>query len=249
MGTLKTFIAAATLLAAASPMAAQSANVTGTWTASFVTPDRTYPARIELKQDHDTVTGTVGAGSGTEGNKLTGSIKGNDLTFAFSTVDPNGGGRTLAIEVKASISSDGLSGSFNVDAEPTGTFSAKRDESKGSKDTTAPKDSKDSKDPKGAANVEGTWAFTVDLGSITASPTVLFKQDGEALTGTYTSQQYGAFPLKGTVKGNQVQFGFTMSVEGNAIDVVFAGTADGDSLKGTVNYGGIGEGNFTGKKK
>jgi hypothetical protein len=89
----------------------------------------------------------------------------------------------------------------------------------------------------------------VDLGSITATPTVLFKQDGPSLTGTYTSTQYGQFPLKGTVTGDKIDFSFTMSIEGNALDVHFAGTADKDGLKGTVNYGGVGEGTFTGKKR
>ena len=77
----------------------------------------------------------------------------------------------------------------------------------------------------------------------------MFKQDGETLSGEYTSQQYGTFPLKGTVKGNQLQFAFTMTIEGNAIDVVFSGTAEKDAIKGSVNYGGVGEGTFTGTRK
>jgi hypothetical protein len=244
MRTYKMYLAALALTAIAAPAAAQTPNVTGTWTASFVTSERTYPARIQLKQDSDTLSGVVDGGAGTEGNKLTGSIKASDLTFAFSTQDPSGSGRMLAIAVKASVGNDGLTGSFDVDGAPSGTFSAK------------PEAANDAKAPaakaatSGAhADVAGTWAFTVDLGSITASPTVLLKQDAGTLTGTYTSQQYGQFPLKGTVKGNQVQFNLTMSIDGNSLDVVFSGTADKDGLTGTVNYGGIGEGTFTGKKK
>jgi hypothetical protein len=244
MRTYKMYLAALALTAIAAPAAAQTPNVTGTWTASFVTSERTYPARIQLKQDSDTLSGVVDGGAGTEGNKLTGSIEASDLTFAFSTQDPSGSGRMLAIAVKASVGNDGLTGSFDVDGAPSGTFSAK------------PEAANDAKAPaakaatSGApADVAGTWAFTVDLGSITASPTVLLKQDAGTLTGTYTSQQYGQFPLKGTVKGNQVEFNFTMSIDGNSLDVVFSGTADKDGLTGTVNYGGIGEGTFTGKKK
>jgi hypothetical protein len=240
MRTIKTLAVAAVLAALASPAAAQS-SVTGVWTASFVTADRTYPAKIDLKQEKDQLTGTVGGDPSAAPNNLTGTIKGNDLSFSFSTPDPSGSGRVLAIEVKATAGSDGLSGTFTVDGEPTGTFAAKRD----AKD-------KDSKEPKAsgpAADVSGTWAFTVDLGSITATPTVLLKQDGQSLTGTYTSTQYGQFPLKGTVNGDKIDFAFTMSIEGNALDVHFAGTADKDGLKGTVNYGGVGEGTFTGKKR
>ncbi len=245
MRTFKMYVAALALTALAAPAAAQTPNVTGTWTASFVTSERTYPARIQLKQDSDTLSGVVDGGAGTEGNKLTGSIKASDLTFAFSTPDPGGSGRMLAIAVKAAVGSDGLTGSFDVDGAPSGTFSARPE---GAKDAKAPADTKAA--TSGAtADVAGTWAFTVDLGSITASPTVLLKQDAGTLTGTYTSQQYGQFPLKGTVKGNQVEFNFTMSIDGNTLDVVFSGTADKDGLTGTVNYGGIGQGTFTGKKK
>ena len=234
--------AATALCVAAGPAAAQTTNVTGVWRAAFVTPDRTYPARLELKQDGDTLTGTIG--SETEANKLTGSIKASNLTFAFTTRDPNGGDQLLAIAVTAALGADGLTGSFNVGNEPTGTFSAARE---ASKDSIGAKESKESKESK--IDVTGTWALTVDLGTITASPTVVFKQDGEGLTGQYTSPQYGQFPLKGTLKGNQIQFGLTMSIEGNAIDVAFSGTADKDSLKGTVTYGGLGDGTFTAKKR
>jgi hypothetical protein len=259
MRILKTlvFILIGSALTAAAPVCAQSvaaSDVSGMWTASFVTPDHTYPARIELKQDADKVTGAVMAPDGNgDANKVTGSVKGKDVTFAFATPDPGGSGRTLAIEVKATMGSDGLNGSFNVDDAPGGTFAA----TKAPKETNAAKESTQpgaSKEPapamSGAAmDVSGTWALTVDLGSITASPTLLLKQDGGSLTGTYTSQQYGQFPIKGTIKGNQIQFGMTMAIEGNGIDVAFTGTADKDGLKGSVNYGGIGEGTFTGKKK
>jgi hypothetical protein len=229
-------------MAVAAPAAAQSSDVTGVWTADFVTSERTYPARIEFKQDGSTVTGAVGPANG-ETNKLTGTVKEGKLTFAFSTPDPNGGGGILAIEVTASVAAEGLSGSFTVDGDPTGTFSAKRG---AAKPAETPKTDAPAAAP---AAVGGTWSFTVDLGSITASPTVAFKQEGETLTGTYTSQQYGQFPLKGTIKGNDLAFSFTMTIEGNALDVHFTGKVDKDAASGSVNYGGIGDGTFTAKKQ
>ena len=245
MRTLLRLAAVAALLTAvAFPAAAQTTDVTGTWTASFVTQDRTYPARIDLKQEADKLTGSVAGAPGAEPNKVTGTVKASEVTFAFSTQDPSGSGRMLAIEVKATLGSDGLTGSFNVDDAPTGTFSAKKETAK-----TAPSGGSDVKPSGPAADVAGTWAFTVDLGSITASPTVVLKQDGTALTGTYTSPQYGQFPLKGSVAGSAVKFQFTMSIEGNALEVQFTGTAEKDLMKGSVSYGGIGEGTFTAKKK
>jgi hypothetical protein len=239
------FAAAIIALAVATPAVAQTASVTGIWKAEFVTPDRTYPVSLDLKQDGDKLTGTLGAE--TDRPKLTGSVQGTNISFAFQTRNPNGGGDLLAIAVKGSIASDGLTGEFTVNDGPGGTFSAKRDtDSKTS--PTMPADASKA-DSATKQDVTGTWAATVDLGAIQASPTIAFKQDGEAVTGQYTSQQYGQFPLKGTMKGNQIEFGFTMTIEGNSIEASFSGTVDKDSMKGTVSYGGLADGTFTAARK
>jgi hypothetical protein len=239
------FAAVLMALAAAVPAVAQTASVTGTWKAEFVTPDRTYPARLDLKQDGDTLTGTLGAD--TDSPKVTGSVQGTNISFSFQTRNPNGGGDLLAIAVKGSIASDGLTGEFTVNDGPGGTFAAKRD----TDSKTSPAKPADASKADAAAkqDVTGTWAATVDLGAIQASPTIAFKQDGETLTGQYTSQQYGQFPLKGTMKGNQIDFGFTMTIEGNTIEASFSGTVDKDSMKGTASYGGLADGTFTAARK
>ena len=85
---------------------------------------------------------------------------------------------------------------------------------------------------------------------MTATPALSLKQDGEKLTGEYVSAQYGKSPLKGTVKGAEVTFTFTMSVEGNGIDVTYTGTVDKDgAIAGSVNYGDAMTGRFTATKK
>ena len=101
-----------------------------------------------------------------------------------------------------------------------------------------------------AVNVTGTWTFTVEAGQGSGNPTLTFKQDGEKLTGHYSSQTLGEADLTGTVKGSAIQFAFNANVQGNAIDVVYAGTVDGGTMKGTVNMaGGQLSGTFTGKKQ
>ena len=101
-----------------------------------------------------------------------------------------------------------------------------------------------------AVNVTGTWTFTVETGQGSGNPTLTFKQDGEKLTGHYSSQTLGEADLTGTVKGSAIQFAFNASVQGQQIDVVYAGTVDGGTMKGTVNMaGGQLSGTFTGKKQ
>jgi hypothetical protein len=98
-------------------------------------------------------------------------------------------------------------------------------------------------------DVSGTWALTVETTLGTGTPSVTFKQDGEKLTGTYSSQIFGEQQVAGTVKGNAINFSFTGAVEGTSITVSYSGTVEKDTMKGTVTLGDLGEGTFTGKKK
>jgi streptogramin lyase len=99
-------------------------------------------------------------------------------------------------------------------------------------------------------DVTGTWAFEVQTEAGTGTPQVTFKQDGEKLTGVYSSQLLGQLELIGSVKGQAIQFTLAANVQGNALEVVFSGTVDDSaSMKGKVTFTGVGEGSFTGKRK
>jgi hypothetical protein len=97
-----------------------------------------------------------------------------------------------------------------------------------------------------AADISGTWNATVNLGDQTGSPTFVFKQDGEKLTGTY-SGALGDAQLRGTVKGNEISFDFDAS----GITVHYAGKLDaaGKKIEGTVDYGGQASGTFTATRR
>ena len=99
------------------------------------------------------------------------------------------------------------------------------------------------------ADVAGTWNITVDFGGTGGTPTVTFKQDGEKLTGTYSSQVFGEQKVTGTIKGNAITFEFTGTIEGNSVKVTYNGTVDKSTMKGKVNLGDAAEGTFTATKK
>jgi hypothetical protein len=100
-----------------------------------------------------------------------------------------------------------------------------------------------------AADVAGTWKLTVKMSAGTGTPTLVLQQDGENLTGTYTGR-FGASPIKGTLKGNAIEFSFTVTGPmGGSGDVTYQGTVDGASMSGTVNLGPMGDGTFTGTKQ
>lgn len=99
-------------------------------------------------------------------------------------------------------------------------------------------------------DVTGKWAFTVQTEAGTGEPTVTLKQEGEKLTGHYSSPTLGEADLTGTVKGQQIQFSFTANAQGTSLEVKYSGTVESkDALKGTVDLGGLGSGTFTAKRQ
>ena len=99
------------------------------------------------------------------------------------------------------------------------------------------------------ADVAGTWAISVETQAGSGTPTLTLTQDGETLTGIYTSQVFGEQKVTGTVKGNAITFGFTAALEGNTVKVTYTGTVESTSMRGKVTLGELGEGTFTGKKQ
>jgi hypothetical protein len=98
-------------------------------------------------------------------------------------------------------------------------------------------------------DVTGKWAFAVETAAGSGTPVMTFKQDGEKLTGHY-SGQLGEADLTGTVKGQAIEFKFSVDAQGTSINAVYSGTVDGkDTMKGKVDLVGLGEGTFTAKRQ
>lgn len=97
-------------------------------------------------------------------------------------------------------------------------------------------------------DVTGAWTFDVTTSAGSGTPTITLKQDGESLTGTYDGQ-LGKANLKGTLKGSAITFSFVGDAQGQSVTVVYAGTVANDSMKGTVDLGGLATGTFTAKRQ
>jgi hypothetical protein len=103
--------------------------------------------------------------------------------------------------------------------------------------------------PLWAHDISGNWEFTVQLDAGSGSPTFVFKQSGEKLTGTYNGL-LGDAALTGTVKGDAIEFSFEVSVQDQKGKVTYKGTiASATQMKGEVNYAGLGKGTWTAVKK
>ncbi len=103
--------------------------------------------------------------------------------------------------------------------------------------------------PAKTLNIAGKWLMTLELSVGTANPTLDLKQDGEKITGTYTGR-YGESQLKGTLKGQALEFGFTMNAEGQDVTLSFTAqvAADGQSMKGAATIEGLGDATWTARR-
>jgi len=97
-------------------------------------------------------------------------------------------------------------------------------------------------------DVTGTWNMTVESQQGTTNPTVTLEQDGQDLTGHYSSQTLGEADVTGSVNGSQVTFSFTAEVGGQSVPVSYTATLEGDVLSGELNLAGQQAGTFTAER-
>ena len=253
---VRSLVAAAVLLLCAVSTAAQTpaatvppADVVGSWDVSFSTTQGVIPGYVTLKKDGAKIVGTVGSQMGESPAEA--EVKGKEVSIWFTFQSGNG---PVDITMTGKVDGDKISGGLSAANQSIGEWTATRTKDpKEAKDTKEAKDPTDPKEqPKDAAKVDvtGAWDVSVELPNMTATPTITLKQEGEKLTGEYVSAQYGKFPITGTVKGQDVNFSFTMGIEGNSLEVAYTAKVDKDgSMKGSVAYGEMMSGTFTATRK
>lgn len=236
MKTLTLFAALMLAACVADPAAAQTtttaatpADVVGSWNATVTTAQgQSIPSQLVLKKDGEKLVGTISSHMGEV--PVQADVKGTAVTIWFNIQGQNG---PLAIELAGTVDRDTAKGTMAVGGQAGGDWIATR-----------------GKESKETPSLTGTWNVSVELPSMTASPTMVLTQNGEKLTGEYISAQYGKFAVTGTTKGPDVSFWFAMNVEGTALNVTYTGTVEKDgSLKGSVNYGDMMSGTFVASKK
>lgn len=98
--------------------------------------------------------------------------------------------------------------------------------------------------PAMAGDISGHWELEVQTPSGGGTPIMELKQNGNKITGTYVGQ-LGETDVKGAVKGKK----FTVEFNSAGVDIVYKGTFEGDSMKGSLDLGPYGMGTFTGVRK
>ena len=98
------------------------------------------------------------------------------------------------------------------------------------------------------ADILGNWDVTVTTGQgpQTSAPLVL-KKDGDQIVGTFSSPQ-GDQGVEASVKEQAVTIWFSVRTQNGPINITMNGTADGDTMKGSMDFGGRGQGQWLAKR-
>ncbi len=96
-------------------------------------------------------------------------------------------------------------------------------------------------------DLSGDWIFAVTTDTGTTYPEVTLEQDGETLTGHYSSEALGEADLSGSLMGSEMTFSFSADLQGQLAPVVYTGTVgENGEITGTMDIaGGLLLGDFT----
>jgi hypothetical protein len=214
------------------PAPAQTPDIAGNWDVTVAMQQGPQLVPLVLKKAGDKFTGTLSAPQGEL--PVEASVKDKTVTILFSVQTQDG---PLSMTMTGTVDGDTMTGTVDFAGRGQSQWSAKRAAAAAAPAASGAK-----------LDVSGTWAFAVETAAGSGTPTITLAQQGEKLTGTY-SGQLGEAPLTGTLKGSAIEFAIDLSVQGTALHIVYAGTAEtATTMKGTVKLAELGEGTFTAKK-
>ena len=89
-----------------------------------------------------------------------------------------------------------------------------------------------------AQSIAGTWDASVTTPNGSGNPTLTFVVKGDSVTGTVKRPTGEVAPLKGTIKGKDLTYTYTITANGQSVPVTVKAKVAGDSLSGTMDFGG-----------
>lgn len=96
------------------------------------------------------------------------------------------------------------------------------------------------------SSIAGTWDMTVETSAGSGTPVfVLVLESDSIIRGEYTGALGEGLAVTGTIQGSEFTLRFSIS---GAV-VVYTGTVEGDTMEGTVDLAGYGQGTFTGRRR
>jgi hypothetical protein len=229
----------------ASPAIAQT-TVAGDWDLTIVSPQGTNTTKVSFKQDGEKVTGLFKSQAGQL--PLEGTMTGSDvkLTFAITLQ-----GQPLPITLTGKLEGETMAGKADFGGFAEGDFSAKRSAETTTADAasapTVPAGSTPA--PSMGGGAAGTWEVMLKTGGGDFPVSAMLTDEAGKISGTLTSQM-GEVPITGTMEGRALKLSLVAKTPQGDIPIVLTGDVAGDEIiNGKADFGGMGQGEWTAKRK
>lgn len=223
------------ILTSATVSFAQS--LSGTWEATITSPQGAGKSQLSLKQEGETLSGMIKSEAGEV--PIKGTIKGHDVKLMFSVKFQD---NDLPITLSGKLDGEALKGAADFGGFAEGEWSAVRSGGSAAAATAPAKPAAAS-----SAALSGDWDIILNASGNEVPGKASLKQEGETVSGTIKTQ-LGEVPVKGTLKGADVQLKFTVNYQGTDVPITLTGKLDGGAVKGAADFGGMAQGDWTGKK-
>jgi seryl-tRNA(Sec) selenium transferase len=98
-----------------------------------------------------------------------------------------------------------------------------------------------------AANLSGRWDVNIEFFSSKSQHTLFLMQEGNRISGSHKGD-FAVRDVAGTMEGDQVKLRSQLSIPGDSLGFVFAGSLSGDTLSGSIYMGEYLNAKFTAKR-
>jgi hypothetical protein len=249
MTRLKSTLLALSLFIA-SPVFAQTPDITGDWDVTVTSPQGTNTTPVSFKQEGGKVSGMFKSPQGTlpfEGGTMTGS----DLKFTFTI---NAQGMELPITLTGKVEGETITGKADFGGFAEGDWSAKRSSATPTATAAAPPPAAAPAAPAPATTAAagvgfgGKWdvMMKTPAGDMPANATL--SDDNGKLSGTFGSQ-LGEVPISGTAEGKMLKLTLVAQTPQGEMTVIMTGDLDGDNIvNGKAEVSGLGQFEFSAKR-
>jgi hypothetical protein len=249
MTRLKSTLLALSLFIA-SPVFAQTPDITGDWDVTVTSPQGTNTTPVSFKQEGGKVSGMFKSPQGTlpfEGGTMTGS----DLKFTFTI---NAQGMELPITLTGKVEGETITGKADFGGFAEGDWSAKRSSATPTATAAAPPAAAAPAAPAPATTAAagvgfgGKWdvMMKTPAGDMPANATL--SDDNGKLSGTFGSQ-LGEVPISGTAEGKMLKLTLVAQTPQGEMTVIMTGDLDGDNIvNGKAEVSGLGQFEFSAKR-
>ena len=222
------------------------AQAAGEWDAAMETPGGSAtPYKLKLTADGEKLAGTI---KGQRGEyPISGTLKGKEIKLMYAL---NYNDSVLPVLILGTLEGDAIKATTDINnGSFQGAWTAKRAGGASNAPVAAMTAAPVAKSQSGSP-ANGVWDITMNTPQGERKFFAELAVEGETLKGQLKNDpkaQQGQ-PLAGTAKGKEVSFSYTVKFQDMDLTITMTGTIEGDAVKGIVDFGGLAQDEWSGKR-